>query len=163
MSIAIPVLVLVAYGYALLVWPEYRLPMLAAGVLLAVGLGLYFWRQEPESERAAERIAPDELVFDQVTLARSGRGATLSGRVTNHSPRYRLREVTLGLRLRDCADAAVAPATCPVIGESQAIARPDVPAGQIRAFAAHFVFANVPPIAGTLRWDWNVAAIRATE
>jgi hypothetical protein len=49
-----------------------------------------------------------------------------------------------------------------VIGEAQAIARPDVPPGQIRALSAHFTFRNLPPVTGTLAWDGTIAATRAT-
>lgn len=164
MPIVVLVLALVGYGYALLVLPRARRALGVAGLVVAFALGLYLWRQSPsETERAATRIAPAELTFDQLDLARSGRGATLTGRVTNGSSRYRLREMTLDLRLRDCPAPDSAPGDCPVIGESSAIARPDAPPGQIRAFSAHFIFANVPPVAGTLRWDWQVTGLRATE
>ena len=164
MPIVVLVLALVGYGYALLVLPQARPALAAAGLVVALAIGLYLWRQSPpEAERAAERIAPADLTFDQLDLARSGRGATLTGRVTNPSDRYRLREVSLDLRLRDCPRPDAAPETCPTIGEASAIARPDVPPGQIRGFSAHFVFANVPPVAGTLRWDWQATGVRATE
>ena len=67
------------------------------------------------------------------------------------------------LRLRDCPAEDTVPDTCPVIGEATAIARPDVPPGQIRALSAHFVFSNLPPVAGTLRWDWRITGTRATS
>jgi hypothetical protein len=82
--------------------------------------------------------------------------------VQNGSPEFRLRDMTLGLRLRDCPEPEADPPSCPVIGEAQAIARPDVPPGQLRAFSAHFSFANLPPVAGTLRWDLAIAGTRAT-
>ncbi|MBB5222891.1 hypothetical protein HNP73_002838 [Amaricoccus macauensis] len=164
MPIAILVLFLAGYGYALVVLPHLRLPLLVAGVVIGLGSAVYLWRQgPPEAERAAQRITAAELSFDQVDLARSGRGATLTGRVTNGSPLYRLREMSLDLRLRDCPTPETEPADCPTIGESSAISRPDAPPGQIRAFSAHFTFANVPPVAGTLRWDWAVTALRSTE
>jgi hypothetical protein len=50
-----------------------------------------------------------------------------------------------------------------VIGEADAIARPDVPPGQLRGFSAHFLFTDVPPLTGTLRWDWRITATRATD
>lgn len=164
MPIVVLVLALVGYGYALLVLPQARRTLVAGGLVVALALGFYLWRQSPpETERAAMRITPAELTFDQLDLSRSGRGATLTGRVTNGSDRYRLREMSLDLRLRDCPSPEAAPESCPTIGEAAAIARPDVPPGQIRSFSAHFIFANVPPVAGTLRWDWQVTALRATE
>lgn len=164
MPIAVLVLFLVGYGYALVMLPQARLPLAAGGVAIGLGLAAYLWREGPsEADQAASRIAPTDLTFDQLDLARSGRGATLTGRVSNGSERYRLREVAMDLRLRDCPAPESDPETCPTIGEASAIARPDVPPGQIRAFTAHFSFANVPPVAGTLRWDWQVTGLRATE
>src|SRR5262245_49317043 len=130
MPIAVLVLTLVAYGYVLLAYPELRRPGLIAGGLIVAALALYFWRQEPESTSDGTRIAPEELTLDQLDLERTALGATLTGRVLNGSPAYRLRDVTLTVRLRDCPETAAEPATCPVVGEAEAIARPDVPPGQ---------------------------------
>ena len=47
--------------------------------------------------------------------------------------------------------------------ETSAIARPDVPPGQLRAFTAHFVFANLPEPVGSLGWDSRISGTRATE
>ncbi len=81
----------------------------------------------------------------------------------NGSARYQLRDLTLDLRLLDCPAPDTPLDTCPVIGEAQAIARPDVPPGQLRGLSAHFVFADLPPVQGTLRWDWRITDIRATD
>jgi hypothetical protein len=163
MPIAVLVLTLVAYGYVLLAYPDLRRPGLIGGALLAAGLALYFWRQEGEATRAGTRIAPEELTLDQLDLERTALGGTLTGRVLNGSPDYRLRDMTLVVRLHDCPEPEAEPATCPVIAESDAVARPDVPPGQIRGFSAHFTFAHLPPLTGTLRWSLNVAATRATD
>ena len=162
MAIAILVLTLVAYGYALLAYPEFRRPGLIGGVLVAAALGIYFALSSPEAERSTSRIDPSELTLDGLTLERTLRGASLEGRIRNGSPDYRLRDLTLALSLRDCPTPDTPPETCPVIGEASGIARPDVPPGQIRALTAHFVFRDLPPVAGTLRWDWRITAIRAT-
>lgn len=164
MPIAVLVLFLVGYGYALVMLPRARLPLAVAGVLIGLGIGAYLWQEgPPEGERATTRIAASELAFDQIDLARSGRGATLTGRVINGSDRYRLREMAIDLQLRDCPAPETPLEACPTIGDASAIARPDVPPGQVRGFAAHFVFADVPPVEGTLRWDWHVTGLRATE
>jgi len=86
----------------------------------------------------------------------------VTGRVANGSERFRLRDMTLALRLHDCPDPEAEPASCPVIGEATSIARPDVPPGQLRGFSAHFGFADLPQVVGTLRWDLSVAATRST-
>jgi hypothetical protein len=163
MPLAVLVLALVAYAYALVAVPAFRRPGVAIALIIAIGLAVYFARSGSEATRSATRIAASELTLSDVALARTGRGATLSGRVTNGSPRYRLRDLTLAVRLRDCPEPSTSVDACPVIGEATAIARPDVPPGQIRALRAHFVFSSVPPVAGTLRWDWRITAIRATE
>ena len=162
MPLAVLVLALVAYGYALLSYPEFRRPGLIGGALVAAALAVYFVRNPSESDLAATRIPAEDIALDDLTLERTPNGASLAGRVRNDSDRFRLRDLTLVLRLRDCPTTDMAPADCPVIGEAQAIARPDVPPGQIRALNAHFTFNNLPPVTGTLAWDWSIAATRAT-
>jgi hypothetical protein len=163
MAVVVLVLAIVAYGYAMAAYPEYRTPGLLLGGLVALGLGIYFWRTEPETARTAIRIAPEELVLDRIALERTARGATLAGRVENTSERFRLREMTIALRLHDCPEAATGLAGCPVIGEASAIARPDTPPGQIRGFSAHYVFSNLPAVTGVLRFEWEIVATRATD
>lgn len=161
MPIAILVLSLVAFGYGMIRWPQARIPGLIAAALVAAILGFTAMRQTPEATRAATRILPDALTLDQIAFERTARGASVSGRVTNGSPNYRLREMTLLLRLHDCPGDTPRD-QCPVIGESRAIARPDVPPTQIRAFTAHFGFAGVPPVAGRLDWEMSILETRAT-
>jgi hypothetical protein len=161
LPIAVLVLALTAYAYAMLAYPEFRRAGAIGGALAAIGLALYFWEHAPEGTRAGDRVPPAELTLDQLDLQRTPRGATLTGRVQNGSG-FRLRDMTLAVRLYDCP-ADTEPPDCPVIGEAETIARPDVPPGQLRAFSAHFVFANLPRLAGTLRWDWRVTGTRATE
>lgn len=163
MPILVLTLALAAYVYVLAVEPGFRRWGLVGGAAVGLGLAVYFWNTAPEAVRAALRIGPDELVFDQLELRRSPRGATLTGRVRNDSPAWRLREVTLAVQLLDCPDATRPPDACPVIGEATAIARPDAPPGQVRGFSAHFVFANLPEPSGRLDWDWRVVGTRATE
>jgi hypothetical protein len=153
---------LVAYGYALLSYPEFRRPGLIGGALVAAGLAVYFVRNPSESELAATRIPAEDVALDGLSLERTPNGARLAGRVRNDSDSFRLRDLTLVLRLRDCPTADTPPAGCPAIGEAQAIARPDVPPGQIRALSAHFTFSNLPPVTGTLAWDLSIAATRGT-
>jgi hypothetical protein len=158
MPIAVLVLALVGYVYAMLTIPGFRRPGLIAGALVALGLGFYFWRQDA----GPERITPDQLTLDQLDFERTLRGATLSGRVTNLSERLILRDMTLRLTLHDCPEPDDVPATCPIVGEASAIARPGVPPGQIRAFSAHFILSELPPLAGVLLWDLAIAETRAT-
>jgi hypothetical protein len=163
MPVAVLILALVAYLAALLAYPGFRRWGIALGLAAAAALALYLARQPSETERAMTRIAADELGFDGIEVAPTARGATLTGRVRNGSEDYRLRDLTLALRLRECPAEETPLEDCPVIGESVAIARPDAPPGQIRALSAHFLFSSLPPVAGELRWDWRVTAIRATD
>ena len=157
MPIAILVLVLVAYGYVLIAFPQVRIPALSGGAAIAAIIAASVFLSRPQQIT----IAPEALTLDQIVVERTARGASMTGRVENGSP-FRLRDMTLSLRLHDCAEPDAEPATCPVIGESTTIARPDVPSGQIRAFTAHFAFANVPPVLGTFRWEMTVVETRAT-
>lgn len=163
MPIVVIVLVLVAYGYVMLAYPEFRTWGLALGGVVAAGLGTYFWLTDPETQRAAIRIEPEELTLDNLSLERTVRGAVLEGRVRNGSETFRLREMTIALRMHDCPDAEVDLADCPVIGEASAIARPDAPPGQIRGFRANYLLATMPPAEGVLRYEWVVTDTRATE
>jgi hypothetical protein len=162
MPIAVLVLVLVAYGYVMVAYPEYRTVGLALGGAAAVALGAYFWLTEPETARAGARIGPAELTLDALALEPTPRGARLTGRVTNGSAEYRLREMTIELTLHDCPGEATPLDDCAVIGESRALARPDAPPGQTRAFSAPFTFANIPAPAGVRRYEWAVTETRAT-
>ncbi len=163
MHIVVLVLALAAYAYALVASPAFRRWGLAGGAVAAAGLAVYFWQTSPETAEAHQRIAPGELTLDRIEVTPSLRGATMTGRVLNGSDRWRLRDMTIAVRLRDCPEAGAAPADCPVIGEASAIARPDVPPGQIRGFTAQFLFANLPEPEGDLEWDWTITATRATE
>lgn len=163
MPIVVLALVLAAYAYALIAVPEFRRWGIVGGVVAAVGLAVYFWLTTPETVQTGQRIAPEEVVLDRIEVTPTVRGAVMTGRVLNRSATWRLREVTLGVRLRDCPDEATPTAECPIIGEATAIARPDVPPGQIRALSAHFLFTNLPAPAGVLDWDWTVLETRATQ
>jgi hypothetical protein len=162
MPIVVLVLALLAYAYALIAAPGFRRWGLLLGAAVGLGLAVYFWQTSPETARTAQRIDASELVLDQLAYETTQRGATVTGRVANGSEEFRLREMKIALRLRDCPDADTPIVECPVIGQSTAIARPDVPPGQLRAFTAHFMFANVPEVAGILRWDWDIVETRAT-
>lgn len=163
MPVAILILVIAAYVYALAVLPQYRLAGLIAGALAAAALGWYLFLTPSVREIESNRISRDELRLDLLLLEDTARGATLSGRVENLAPAARLREMTLTLSLHDCPPEAPNPAACPVIAEAEALSRVDVPPGQIRGFEAHFVFPNRPPITGVLRWDHRITALLATD
>lgn len=163
MPIAILILAFAAYVYAVAALPRFRLPGLALGGLAAAGLTWYLLAVPGEREAARERISRDDLRLDLLAMEETPQGATLSGRVENRSATARLRELTLRVDLYDCPPAAEDVAGCPVIAESEALARVDVPPGQLRGFSAAFVFPNRPPLTGVLRWSYEVTGTRATE
>lgn len=158
MPLAVLVAAIAGYVYALVAGPRFRRWGLAAGLLTVLLLGLYLFAGGAPGR---PEIAPEALTLDALDLERTPRGATLSGRVQNGSTAFQLLDMTLKLRLHDCLAPELAAAECPIIGESRAIARPGVPPGQIRGFSAPFVFANLPPVIGTLAWDWEVTDTRA--
>lgn len=162
MPIAALIIALAIYAYGLIAYPEFRLWGLILGAAMALGIGTALWRAETGPGAQAPHIAAEEITLDRLELRRTPRSAALSGRVLNGSPEFRLRAMTLRLRLFDCPDESVPVETCPVIGEASATARPDAPPGQIRGFEALFVFTNPPPLTGVLRWDWTVTETRAT-
>lgn len=163
MPVAILILALAAYVYALAMLPQYRLPGLALGALAAGGLAWYLFMVPAEREAARNRIAPEELRLDLLTLEDTPRGATLSGRVENLSQTAQLRDMTLTVELYDCPPAAPDASACPTIAEDSALARVDVPPQQLRGFSAHFVFPNRPPLTGVLRWEYRISEISAGE
>src|SRR5690606_29682119 len=109
MPILILVLALAAYAYAMVVEPGFRRWGLVGGAAVGLGLAVYFWHTSPETSRATLRIAPEEITLDQLAIEPSVRGAVLTGRVLNASPTWRLRDMTIALRLRDCPEAGAPP------------------------------------------------------
>jgi hypothetical protein len=162
MPIAILVLVLAAYVYVLAAVPEWRIPGIVLGALATAGLGAYLVLTEPEAETAAHRIPPEAVVLSTLDFERTARGGVLSGRIENTSPDFRLREMTVTLRLHDCPPDTSDELGCPVIAEDTALVHVDVPPRQIRAFTAPFVFVNMPSVLGELRWTHHIDATRAT-
>jgi hypothetical protein len=163
MPIAVLILAVSVYAYGLIAYPEFRLWGLILGAVLAIGVGIALWRDEIGLGSDEPAISAEELKLDNLELRRTPRSAALRGRVLNGSPDFRLREMTMRLRLFDCPDEIAAVETCPVIGDATAAVRPDTPPGQVRGFEALFVFTNLPSVAGVLRWDWAVMATRATR
>ena len=162
MPVAVLIVAIALYVYALVAAPRYRVPGAIAGVLVVAGLGWYFFASPSQTERAAALVSVEDLTLDQLDLERTIRGATLSGRVANGAETAHLREMTITVRLFDCELEDTALEDCATIGESAAIARVDVPPGQLRGFSAHYIFPNLPPLAGILRWDHRITALRAT-
>jgi hypothetical protein len=160
MPIAVLVLALLAYGYVLLAFPEYRVAALAVGAAAGLALAAHFWLADQGAGRAAPAIPLEQIAITGVSVEPTLRGATISGTVRNDAPQLRLDEVTLALSLRDCPDAATPAEACPVAGQATAIARPDVPPGEERPFRADFIFRPVPALSGEARYEWLLVEAR---
>ena len=114
MPIAVLVLALVAYGAALVAYPGFRRWGIAGGLVAAAGLGFYLAREAPEAVRAGDahrrlgaRPRPGRGGADG-----AGRDADRRGSTTARTA-YRLRDLTLALRLRDCPAEDTAPDDLP--------------------------------------------------
>ena len=164
MPIAVLVLALVAYGYALLAYPEFRRPGLIGGALIAPVLGALLLAAgaggDPRRQPHRPRASSPRPARRRADGARRHPDRPRPQRLR----RFRLRDMTLALRPPRLPRPPTPAGDCPVIGEAQGHrpARRARPARSAR-FSAHFLFAGVPPVAGTLRWDWRIAATRATD
>ena len=136
-----------------------------AGAVIALFTALVVYiivDQGGEEEADAQRIAPNELTLSDITLAEDPRFIRLTGRVTNGSPQYHLREFDLTVTVRDCPAEDAADADCAVIAQDTGIARVDVPAGQTRAFDAVIQFRAQTPSTGVARIEHDITRTHAT-
>ena len=162
MPVAVLIVVVALYVYALVAAPRFRIPGAIGGVVVLAGLAWYLAVSPSQTERAETLVTVEDLTLDQLELERTIRGATLRGRVENGADAARLREMTITVRLFDCELETTSLEECAIIGESDAIARVDVPPGQLRGFSAHYIFPNLPPLVGVLRWAHRITTLRAT-
>ncbi|MBB5515862.1 hypothetical protein FHS89_001882 [Rubricella aquisinus] len=105
-------------------------------------------------------LSADQIVLSDIVFEQDPRLTTVTGRVSNLSEEAILARFTLDTRLLDCPEATVS-AACVVIGEDRTAVYPDVPPGQVRGFTATLRFVNLPPIAGVLVWDAQLAEVSA--
>ena len=163
MPIAVLILAVIAYVYAMFSLPQFRLPGAIVGVVVAAAVGWYLYSAESAADRAARVISLDEVVLDQISLDRTPRGATLRGRVANKAEAATLQQMTIEARIFDCPDADAELSECGIIGDSVATAFVSVPPGQLRGFSIPFVFSGMPDVEGELKWDQTVIAVRASN
>ena len=87
MPIAVLVLALVAYGYALLAFPEFRRPGLIGGALVGHRPRPLLLAAVPRGDpRRGRGSRPRSSPSTSSTSSGPPRGATLTGRVANGSP-----------------------------------------------------------------------------
>ena len=153
---------------SLYIYVIFRLPqMRIAGTIIAAavlgGLTYYTFTAPSVPEEELNRIAIEDVVLENVTLDFGPRLATLAGRAINNSPTYALTGIRFDVKLYDCATEDTPLADCFIIGEDIKEARLSAPPGQLRAFEAALIFANLPDVEGVLRWDFRVVSLRAIE
>jgi hypothetical protein len=147
-------------------------------LILLIGAGIAFWiygqfeeskkqqaQREIDNAKAAQAEAayeakaqsllkPSDLSFSNVALHKYfGDEWSLAGTVTNRGS-YELSSVSFKVKMQDCSSE------CVTIGESPAIARVSIPAGQARAFQANVTFSALPQ-APNPRWAYTITTISA--
>ena len=156
-------IVLSLYIYVLFRLPEMRIAGTLIFVVLVGGLGYYTLTAPAAPEAELNRITADEIMLEGVDLALDPRVSTLTGRVENNSPSYILTGLTFDVKIYDCPAADTPLSACFTIGEDSKEAHFSAPPGQLRAFEAALIFANLPNVEGVLRWDYSVVALRALK
>ena len=155
--------VLSLYIYVLFRLPEMRIAGTIIATVLIGGLLYYTFTAPSAPEEEMNRIAVSEISIEEVDLVLDPRVSKLSGRVINNSPGYALTGIGFDVKLYDCAAEDTPLAECFIIGEDEKEAHLSAPPGQLRAFEAALIFANLPDVEGVLRWDYSVTALRAIE
>ena len=156
-------LVLSLYIYVLFRRPEMRIAGTIIATVLLGGISYYTLTAPSAPEEELNRISVSEIKLEAVDLVQGPRVATLSGRVVNNSESYALTGILFDVKIYDCAAEETPLAACFIIGEDEAEARFNAPAGQLRAFEATLIFSNLPAVEGVLRWGYEVKSLRALE
>ena len=154
-------IVLSLYIYVLFRLPEMRIAGTIIAAVLIGGLLYYAFTAPSAPEEELNRIAIDEIEIQEVELMLDPRVTKLKGRVINNSATYTLTGIGFDVKLYDCAGEDTPLTACYIIGEDKKEARLSAPPGQLRAFEAALIFANLPDVEGVLRWDYSVVALRA--
>jgi hypothetical protein len=94
-----------------------------------------------------------------VTLKPDFSGYRLAGRVTTRSSQFKLKQIWLVVKVRDCKDATPQ-SSCIVIGENSESVYFDVPPGQARDFSESVRFAGPLNVKGRLLWDYSISQIK---
>ena len=155
--------VLSLYIYVLFRLPEMRIAGTIIASVLIGGLVYYTFTAPSAPEEELNRITLEEIAIEGVTLALDPRVTKLNGRVVNNSSAYTLTGMRFDVKLYDCAAEDTPLAECFIIGEDAKEAHLSAPPGQLRAFEAALIFANLPDVEGVLRWDYRVESLRAIE
>ncbi len=155
--------ILSLYIYVLFRLPEMRIAGTIIASVLIGGLLYYTFTAPSAPEEELNRITVEEILIEDAELAFDPRVAKLNGRVINNSPTYALTGIRFDVKIFDCATEDTPFADCFIIGEDEKEAHLTAPPGQLRAFEAALIFANLPDVEGVMRWDYSVVSLRAIE
>lgn len=163
MPVAVVILAILGFLYLLISQPNYRKLIIGGGIVTVLLITVLVILNPSESAYRTTRIAPEELIIDQLEYAPTLRGATITGRVQNTSPIGHVREIVLDMRLYDCPPDYTELTECLITGDATAIARPDIPPLQTRGFTVQFLFSDTLPLSGKLVWTLTPSEIGATR
>ena len=155
--------ILSLYIYVLFRLPEMRIAGTIIASVLLGGLAYYTYTAPSAPLEELNRISMEEITIEAADLALEARVSTLGGRVINNSATYTLTGISFDVKLYDCAAEDTPFDQCFIIGEDEKEAHLSAPPGQLRAFAAALIFANLPDVEGVLRWDYRITKLRAIE
>ncbi|MEX0970138.1 MAG: hypothetical protein WD046_06820 [Paracoccaceae bacterium] len=142
-------------------FPEYRLGIAGALVVVVAVFGTYFSLSEPTEKTQISAIDPDNLALRDVEFLVEPRFVTMVGQVHNLADGAELLVMNLVLRALDCPLVDSPVVECIVIGDDDGTARVTVPPQQLRSFRAVFMLRNLPAVAGVLRYNYTLASTRA--
>jgi len=155
--------ILSLYIYVLFRLPEMRIAGTIIASVLLGGIAYYSLTTPSAPEEELNRIAMQDITIEAADLELDPRVSTLGGRVINNSASYTLTGISFDVKLYDCKAEDTPLDDCFIIGEDEKEAHLSAPPGQLRAFEAALIFANLPDVEGVLRWDYRVMALRAIE
>lgn len=154
----VPLLVVVVLFFA-----GFRKTAGAVLVAALIAAGVLYWLDDVSDQRSMSRISSAEAFLKDVKVRRTFDSTyELTGTMINKSAEYEVDGITIAVRLRDCRSAGET--ECEGIGEATADVRVSVPPGQANRLVATFYLGKEHrPAKGTLAWDHEITAIRASR
>lgn len=132
-----------------------------SGLLLLAALGgvIYLLHQH-EKELSRSRIPFSQIAVEEVALNPEFRMYQISGRITNRSPSYTLKQVVLAVTMQEVATNS--PGDHITLGEATKEIYLDLPPGQTVDFTDSVYFpTDQPPPQSRLQWTCTVVQSEA--
>ena len=142
--------------------PGFRFVVIGVMFLLAFAGETYGQGRQHREGLAVQGIETSELEFRNVDIRRAaGGGYVFVGQIRNHSDRYTLASVAIGLTFYDCkTESGVR--DCVVIGERRESIYLAIPPKQARNFKEPiYSYGDVLNSQGALVWEVNVLSTQA--